>query len=40
MTAGTLDGGPVLEMGNMDGSENIDCTIWIDDIKIEVSSTD
>jgi hypothetical protein len=32
------NGGPLFEMGNMEGSEGIDATIWVDDLRISGGS--
>ena len=32
------NGGPLFEMGNMEGSMDLDATIWVDDLKIEGGS--
>ena len=33
MTSDNVRGGPLFEMGNMEGSMDIDCNIWIDDLE-------
>ncbi len=38
MTIDNVNGGPLFEMGNMEGSMDIDCNIWIDDLEIRGGS--
>ncbi|MCF7927299.1 MAG: carbohydrate binding domain-containing protein [Candidatus Izimaplasma sp.] len=38
MNINNQSGGPLFEMGNMEGSQDLDATIWIDDLEIQGGS--